>query len=426
MARIIYVFALVCGCLRTPGPTTPSAEDAINKNATKYQGGQAIEQKKQLSLSADPPPGPLQPVSLPVMNIESAELGRTRFAAIQSLDRGNALFSADKFAAAEVAYRSVVAKFASSAIAELALFNIGLCRESVRDFRGARVVYEDWLARFSASDLEAETRLRFVGVLSELAQLHKAQEQLAILKKNKDLTKVQSVQVSTRLGYVLFLSKDNRGAKKHFEKAIAGYLSLPDSAVSSDTSDRHGPEFYAAMASYYLAQLLHKKFQDVSHGSSLEQSRKDATFASGDTTTGEIPVETVSAFQVDVIQGLQKKSHFAAAAYDRYKQTIRYRQPHWATAGGYQMSQLFVELWEAVQLAPVPVSLDRSQRQLYKKRLEEKTRSLLEKAVKGHLQNIQLGKALGYTTVWTEASAIRVLEVLEILLVLSNSIHPPG
>ena len=49
-------------------------------------------------------------------------------------------------------------------------------------------------------------------------------------------------------------------------------------------------------------------------------------------------------------------------AYDRWKESLGFKQAYWATASGYQMSQIFVELWEAHVKAPYPEAHRRRRR----------------------------------------------------------------
>ena len=58
------------------------------------------------------------------------------------------------------------------------------------------------------------------------------------------------------------------------------------------------------------------------------------------------------------IADLDAKRVLAVQAYDHWKACLDFKQAYWATASGYQMSQIFVELWQATVKAPYPTRLD--------------------------------------------------------------------
>ena len=66
------------------------------------------------------------------------------------------------------------------------------------------------------------------------------------------------------------------------------------------------------------------------------------------------------------IRGVPKderaKRVLAVKAYDHWKEALGFKQAYWATASGYQMSQIFVELWAAHVTAPYPKRIDTATR----------------------------------------------------------------
>ena len=59
-----------------------------------------------------------------------------------------------------------------------------------------------------------------------------------------------------------------------------------------------------------------------------------------------------------MVADLEAKRVLAVKAYDHWKEALGFKQAYWATASGYQMSQIFVELWEAHVKAPYPKRID--------------------------------------------------------------------
>ena len=85
----------------------------------------------------------------------------------------------------------------------------------------------------------------------------------------------------------------------------------------------------------------------------------------------------------------------------------RLHQAYWATASGYQMSQIFVELWEATVKAPYPAKIDARRAHKYIAEVHDRVREHLEKALEGHRMNVELAKAYGVETTWSEARPSR-------------------
>jgi hypothetical protein len=112
---------------------------------------------------------------------------------------------------------------------------------------------------------------------------------------------------------------------------------------------------------------------------------------------------------------LEARRVLAAQAYDRWKESLSHRHAYWATASGYQMSQIFVELWEVTVKAPYPARLDPAERARYVGEIHARVRVHLEKALEGHKMNVELAKAYGVENEWSRASAARAVEVMEIL-----------
>ena len=116
-----------------------------------------------------------------------------------------------------------------------------------------------------------------------------------------------------------------------------------------------------------------------------------------------------------LIADLDKKRVLAVEAYERWKEALGFKQAYWATASGYQMSQIFVELWEAHVQAPYPKRVAADARATYVTEVHERVKEHLAKALEGHRMNVELAKAYGVETTWSKASAKKAAEVMELL-----------
>ena len=91
-------------------------------------------------------------------------------------------------------------------------------------------------------------------------------------------------------------------------------------------------------------------------------------------------------------------------------------QAYWATASGYQMSQIFVELWEATRQGAVSASGSTTRRaRKYIADVHDRVREHLEKALEGHRMNVELAKAYGVETTWSKGSEQQAVQIMKML-----------
>jgi hypothetical protein len=141
------------------------------------------------------------------------------------------------------------------------------------------------------------------------------------------------------------------------------------------------------MAQYYRGELQHRRFTEMK-------------LRAGDD---------------EMVADLEKKRALAVAAYDLWKESLQFKSAYWATASGYQMSQIFVELWEAHVNAPYPKHVAVEARPTYVAEVHARVKEHLEKALEGHRMNIELAKAYGVETDWSRGSATRSVQIQELL-----------
>jgi hypothetical protein len=79
------------------------------------------------------------------------------------------------------------------------------------------------------------------------------------------------------------------------------------------------------------------------------------------------------------------------------------------------MSQIFVELWEAHVKAPYPRRIEVATRPVYIADVHSRVRPDLEKALEGHRMNVELAKAYGVDTSWSQGSERQAVAIMELL-----------
>ena len=79
------------------------------------------------------------------------------------------------------------------------------------------------------------------------------------------------------------------------------------------------------------------------------------------------------------------------------------------------MSQIFVELWQATVEAPFPKKLDAPRAPKYITDVHDRVREHLEKALEGHRMNVELAKAYGVDTTWSQGSEQQAVKIMQML-----------
>jgi tetratricopeptide (TPR) repeat protein len=221
-------------------------------------------------------------------------------------------------------------------------------------------------------------------VLSLLERWAEAQRVFEELLQRSDLTPSEQIECKARLGYVLVEQKIYARAEAVLNEALA-YFENVTKTPQLDTNN------YVAMSNYYLANIPHRQARVV---------ELRVTGPSGD-----------EQLHADILT----KRELIKLAYDRYLIALRRRNAYWATASGYQMSQMFKEFWDDLVLAPVPPHLDAREAGFYVKEVHKQSRELLSKALYGHTQTVELAEAYRTSTEWSEASRIRAQQISAIL-----------
>ncbi|HWO21949.1 MAG TPA: tetratricopeptide repeat protein [Kofleriaceae bacterium] len=274
-------------------------------------------------------------------------------------------------------YRRLVAELPESRYAPVSLFNIAAIYDQQGDLSATIAALRELVAAYPSSRESVEGHLYIAALQSEKAQWPDALATLDAVLARTSLTLADRVEAHARRGYVLLELARYDAAETALAAALADWRRAP----------RIEDPYYIAMAHYYRGELVHRRFAASPIRLPDDQLAKD----------------------------LEARRVLAAQAYDRWKESLGYRHAYWATASGYQMSQIFVELWEVTAKAPYPARLSPAQRARYVAEVHERVRIHLEKALEGHRMNVELAKAYGVETAWSKASEVRATEVLDLL-----------
>jgi TolA-binding protein len=275
-------------------------------------------------------------------------------------------------------YRHLVSEFPDSQYAPVSLFNIAAIYDGQGDPTSTITTLRELVTKYPNARESVEGHLYIAALQAEAKQWADAATTLGELLARPNLTHADRVEANARKGYVEVEQKKYDDAEVSFDAAIAEWRRAP----------RIDDPYYIAMTHYFRGELAHRKFTE----SPLRHDDDDR-----------------------LIADLEAKRVLAVQAYDRWKESLGYKHALWATASGYQMSQIFVELWEITVKAPYPRKLDTRARDKYVTEVHDRMREHLEKALEGHRMNVELAKAYGVETSWSkgsEQSAVRVMQLL--------------
>src|SRR4030095_4881891 len=142
-----------------------------------------------------------------------------------------------------------------------------------------------------------------------------------------------------------------------------------------------------AFTQYNLAQITHERFR-------------------------RSPIRLPEA-QMD--RDLEEKAALLLKAQRSYIDTIKYGNPGWASAAGFQVGSLYEELYDAFVAAPVPAELDKEAREVYVEELHKKIRILLEKSLRWYRENLLMVERLGVRTDWAEKTKLAYAKLVKLL-----------
>jgi len=381
-ALVIYLTALAaCG-----GPAHPPIVHAVTATPARDLA-QAKAGAPRSAPATDGAAGPEardpRVVDLDIIRITAhtrAPGGEPELTSVASADRfkqANEAAKAGRPGEAIATYRQLVSDFPDSQFAPVALFNIAALYDAQADLPATLAALAELVANYPRARESVEGHLYIAALQADHRQWAAAAATLDAALARTNLTYADRVEALARKGYVELEQRQLDRAEASLGSAVDEWRRAP----------RIDDPYYVAMAHYYRGEVMHQRFLAVPVRSGDEEMVAD----------------------LDVKRGL------AVKAYDRWRESLRFKQAYWATAAGYQMSEIFVELWEAHVQAPYPHRIDLMTRPTYVADVHRRVRPDLEKALEGHRMNVELAKAFGVETTWSRGSERQAMAIMELL-----------
>ena len=257
---------------------------------------------------------------------------------------------------------------------------LGLARaqEQLGDFEAAISAYDGLLDRAPEHPEAARALARRGACEAEIGQWERSAASYSELLKRGELLPSQRVEALARRGYALF-------QVERFEDADAA-LAEADAVHERATQggeERFSDRYFVAMARFYRAAILHRRFRAVRIR--LPEARMQSDF--------------------------ERKLELLERAQEAYNHTIGAKHLFWVSAAGYQLGSMFSEFYDALMYAPVPEWLDAGQLEVYYRELEVQLRPVVDKAIWVLEKNLETARKFGYANDFIAQSEDRLAQL---------------
>ncbi len=302
------------------------------------------------------------------------------FDAEELFEQGGAALSAGKQDDAIRFYDKLLAKFPASNYARSALYNRGLAYSDKKDWARAIDSFKELSEKYRDHSDAKDALFQMGACYAEQENWPASGEIFVRLLDRKDLTADDRIEAIARRGFAQFKLNDLDQAERTFRSAFT----FRDQILSQE---RLATDFFLAFSQYHLGQITHERFR-------------------------RSPIRLPEA-QMD--RDLEEKASLLLKAQRAYIDTIKYGNPGWASAAGFQVGSLYEELYDAFVGAPVPAELDKEKREVYQEELRKKIRILLEKSLRWYRENLLMVERLGVRTDWAEKTKLAYAKLLRLL-----------
>ena len=302
------------------------------------------------------------------------------FDAEELFEQGGAALSAGQQDEAIGFYDKLLAKFPTSHYARAALYNRGLAYTDKKDWAKAIDSFRALSEKYPDHTDAKDALFQLGACYAEQENWPASGEVFVRLLDRKDLTADDRIEAIARRGFAQFKLNDLDQAERTFRSVLA----YRDQIL---TQERLATDFFLAFSQYHLGQITHERFR-------------------------RSPIRLPEA-QMD--RDLEEKAALLLKAQRSYIDTIKFGNPGWASAAGFQVGSLYEELYDAFVGAPVPDGLDKEAREVYREELHKKIRILLEKSLRWYRENLLMVERLGVRTDWAEKTKLSYAKLLKLL-----------
>ena len=277
-------------------------------------------------------------------------------------------------------YQKLLKNFPESTYARPSLYNVGLAHIGRKDWASAVDVFRRLFEKYPGHADAKDSLFQLGACYAEMGNWPASAEVFARILERGDLNADDRIEAVARRGFAQFSLGDLDAAEKTFRSGMAFKQKI-------ESEERLSTDFYLAFSQYHLGQIFHLRFRKAELRSQETQLDKD----------------------------LEAKAHLLLTAQRAYIDTIKFGNPAWASAAGFQVGSLYEELYDAFIHVPVPPELSTEARSIYQEELHKKIRILLEKSLRWQRENLLMIERLGVSTDWADKSRLAYAKLLRLL-----------
>jgi tetratricopeptide (TPR) repeat protein len=321
----------------------------------------------------------MEPINIEATNdADGIHIGA--FDAPELFEQAGIALSEKRFEDAAKTYGKLLKTFPESSYARPALYNLGLAQIGKADWPAAIESFKTLAEKYPSHPDAKDSLFQLGACYAEQANWPASAEVFARILDRTDLNADDRIEAIARRGFAQFNLGDLDTAEKTFRAAMQYKERI-------ETEERLATDFYLAFSQYHLGQIFHLRF------------RKAAL---------RLP-------EAQLDRDLEEKAHLLLTAQRAYIDTIKFGNPAWASAAGFQVGSLYEELYDAFMNVPIPPELNAEAREVYQEELHKKIRILLEKSMRWQRENLLMIERLGVTTDWAEKSKLAYAKLLRLL-----------
>lgn len=254
---------------------------------------------------------------------------------------------------------------------------------------------EDWeraLHRYHAAyEPERPDAIALVWKLStayyELRRYPEAIELLDPLLERADLSLENQIRARTWRGVCRLEMGEWDEAEMDFRRALFAH--------SRNRGKERVDNYFVAQAQFFVGEVYRLRFQSITIDQTDDIERLSET--------------------------IEEKSSFLLSAQGHYVRTLRIGHPHWVTAAGQRIGELYERFYDEMLEAPIPSDLTPTQRELYREELRRKVRILVKKAISAYEQTLTVAERLGLETAFVEKTKAGLARMEKLLLETEES-----
>jgi tetratricopeptide (TPR) repeat protein len=313
------------------------------------------------------------------------------FDAEELFEQGGAALSQSRLDEAVTFYDKLLSKFPGSPYARPGLYNRGLALRDKKEWQKAIDSFKELAEKYADHGDSKDALFQLGACYAELENWPTSGEVFSRLLERKDLTADDRIEAMARRAFAQFKLGDLDLSERTFRSVMTYKQQI-------ENQERLATDFFLAFTQYNLAQITHERFRRAPIRLPETQMERD----------------------------LEEKAGLLLKAQRSYIETIKYGNPRWASAAGFQVGSLYEELYDAFIAAPVPKTLSGEARDVYVEELHKKIRILLEKSLRWHRENLLMVERLGVDTDWAEKTKLSYNKLLRLLDPKAPALQEPA